>query len=457
MPAANRAKMPPMRILFLATLGLPALVLSSLACGGGNQGTGGSTSLSTSSSGGNGTGGSGGAVDPTPLDAPGISKSPASVEESEPFVAASSDGRIAVAWIGIAQTGISSITYAFSKDDGATWTPPAQVEQPNNLVGSDPVMVADEKGDIFLSWLGYDFAGQLPSNMRLYAAKSGPGTMAFAAPVVAHDASSDLYDKPWMTITQAGTLVISHTASDDMTYSHAIALTSADGAKWKAVTLPGASARSLVYVCASRSTPRLFATYLTQSNPLQIATQSSDDEGLTWGPEVISSGADAVGFDGPTCVADGNDVWVSYTIGTGSLDASNFQHLTAVRVAHSKDGGATFPPAVDAHDTATGKLFLHPFLALEADGSLDTLYYAGASAGDAQAGLLSVQSKDHGATFSPSVVQHSPIHFDLSRGDMAWLGDYFGVAQRDGHTHLAYVDNTSGISHVSYRRIPAAK
>jgi len=445
-----------MRVLLLAAVGLSSLGLSSLACGGGATGTGGSTSHSTSSAGGNGSGGAGGTVDNTPLDVPGVSKSSKTVEESEPFVAATSDGRIVVAWIGVAQTGVSTIAYAFSKDDGATWTPPADVQQPMNQVGSDPVMVADEKGDVFLGWLGYDYAGQFPTNMRLYVAKSGPGATSFEAPVIAHDVGTDFYDKPWMTITHAGTLVISQTASDEMTYSHAVVLTSADGVKWKPVTLPGFSARSLIYVCASRSTPRLFATWVSQSSPLQIAAQSSDDD-ATWGPEVIVSGADNVGYDGPTCVADGNDVWVSYAIGAGALDTSNFQHLTSVRVAHSKNGGTSFQPAVDAQDPTTGKLFLHPFLTLEAGGTLDARYYAGAAPNDAQGGLLTVQSKDQGATFAPSVAEHTPIDFDLARDNTAWLGDYFGVAERDGRTHLAYVDNTGGVAHVSYRRVPIAK
>lgn len=452
--------MPAMRLLF-ATLGLPALIVSSLACGGGSQGTGGSASSQSTHSGsstsGNGSGGAGGAVDITPLDAPGISKSASTVEESEPFVAASSDGRIAVAWIGIAPSGISSVAYAFSKDDGATWTPPVTIAQPMNQLGTDPVMVADEKGDLYLAWLGYDITGPLPSKMRLYVARSGPGTTAFAPPVIAQDVTADLYDKPWITLTHAGTLVVSHTQSDNMTYSHAVVVTSKDGAAWSQGTLPGASARSLVYVCASRSTPRLFATYLSQASPLEIAVQSSDDEGITWGPERVVSGMDAVGFDGPTCVADGNDVWISYALGAGAVDASSFEHLTSVRVAHSKDGGATFQPAVDAHDPATGKLFLHPALALQADGSLNAFYYAGAAAGDPQGGLLSVRSTDHGATFAPSVVEHAPVALDLSRADSAWLGDYFGVAHRDGHVHLAYVDNTSHVSHVSYRRIPVGK
>src|SRR5262245_39724381 len=115
----------------LAPYGLVTCVISSLACGGGGQqGTGGSSS--SSSAGGGGAGG----ADPAPIDAPGISKSASTTTETEPFVAATSDGRVAVSWTGTPSTGEGHIGYSVSSDGGMTWTPPASTQQPTGILSA---------------------------------------------------------------------------------------------------------------------------------------------------------------------------------------------------------------------------------------------------------------------------------------------------------------------------------
>lgn len=432
-----------------------------LACGGSHQAQSGSTASSTSTggtggggTGGGGTGGgTGGGAPLGPSDSDKISASSATVLEAEPHVAATSDGRVAVAWIGIEKTGSSFIGYAFSKDYGTTWTPPQKTMQPANLQSTDPVMAADAAGNIYLTWLAYLPGNPAPTSMRLNVAKAGPGATAFGPAVIAHAAGANSYDKPWITITKKGTIVVTHTESDSMTFSNATLVASKDGVTWNApVTLPGASIRGLISVCASASTPRLYATYVIEGGASLIGLQWSDDEGVTWSKEVLVSGADMVGYDGPTCVADGNDVWVSYEIGSGTITASTYQQMTQVRVARSKDGGATFAAAVDAHDPALGKLFLHPTLALEGNGTLDVVYYSGAKPDDLGGRLLLGQSTDHGATFGPGTVEHMPVGLDLHRDNGGWVGDYLGVARQGGFLHIAYGDDAPPYAHIAYRR-----
>jgi hypothetical protein len=191
---------------------------------------------------------------------------------------------------------------------------------------------------------------------------------------------------------------------------------------------------------------------VNQAAALSISAQYSDDEGATWSGELDVSGGDDVGFDGPFCVADGDDVWISYALGSGQVPASSFQTLDAVRVARSSGGGTSFAPAADAYDPSSGKLFLHPVVARGAGGALDVLYYAGAKDRDASGSLRSRRSRDDGASFGWPALEHDPIVLDLSRQDDAWLGDYLGVCVRGSTLHVAYVDNSSRRAHVSYRR-----
>jgi hypothetical protein len=291
-------------------------------------------------------------------------------------------------------------------------------------------------------------------------AKAGPGATKFDPPVTAVQPSTigDTYDKPWIAISQKGTVMISFSRSDSMTYSNVVVVTSPDGAKWKEVKLPGYTTRALPTVCASRTSPRVYAAWIEADMTTEkIAAQWSDDEGVTWSKQVTVSGTDKVGYDPGSCVADGNDVWFTYLVGAAATGTTDFPQMKQVRVAHSTDGGTKYLPAVDAHDPVSAKLFLHPTVALEGDGTLDVFYYGGLKSADTNAAFYSSRSKDQGVTFGEYAVEHSPLNLDLSRQDTQWLGDYAGVARREGRMHFAYVDNTGSLAHVSYRGIDVAK
>src|SRR5207302_379634 len=120
-------------------------------------------------------------------------------------------------------------------------------------------------------------------NMRVHVAKAGPGETAFGAPVVAHASGPNTYDKPWVAFTQSGSIVITHTESDNATFSRATLLASKDGVTWNPpVPLPGASLRSLITLCASASTPRIFAAFVANGADTTIGLQWSDDDGAHW-------------------------------------------------------------------------------------------------------------------------------------------------------------------------------
>jgi hypothetical protein len=438
-----------MRLAFRA-LALVLALTSAFACGG--------SSTTPQGGSGGGTGGQGGTPDPGPIDVPSVSASPLSMIESEPHVSASSDGRVAVAWIAIQATGESQIGYAISKDGGLTFGAPALTAMPAGLVATDPVMAADATGNIYLTWLGYTYsAGGYPSKMRLFVAKSAAGAAEFAAPVVAHAQTSDLYDKPWIVVTPNGTVLVVHTASDQQSYSHTVVSRSTDGgATWTTTTMPGEQFRSLPSLCVTSSS-RVYATFIDANVTDNIAVQASDDDGATWGTAFRANGSDAIGYDCPFCVAEGSDVWVTYALGAGSTDTSAFQQMKSLRVAHSTDSGKTFGQKVDAHDPAVGPLFLHPAIARDSEGGIDVVYYGGKKSADPTGGIYLGRSTDGAATFAAATPLHTPIVFDLSRQDAGWLGDYIGVATQGAHLHVAYIDNTAQLAHVSYRRFIPGK
>jgi len=156
------------------------------------------------------------------------------------------------------------------------------------------------------------------------------------------------------------------------------------------------------------------------------------------------------GFQDPTCVADGSDVWISYGL-PAPLPVDGLPLLDAVRVAHSIDDGASIASRTDAHDGAA-PLQLLPQLVF--DGSLHVVYHAGTAEGDPLGTLRWTRSIDDGATWSPSESLDCPQTFTGKRTVPTWMGDYVGVTSAGGALHVSYVDNTSGFSHVAALHLP---
>jgi hypothetical protein len=129
--------------------------------------------------------------------------------------------------------------------------------------------------------------------------------------------------------------------------------------------------------------------------------------------------------------------------------------LDHVRLAHSGDGGSTFDARYAVEDPSAGAFFMLPNIVSDEQGGVHVTYYAGVDSGDAAASYRASLSTDGGATFGPSGVVHAPLLFDLSRATPTWLGDYQGLWVASGKLYIAYVDNSSGASHVAFYRAPA--
>ncbi|HVY49796.1 MAG TPA: sialidase family protein [Minicystis sp.] len=413
-----------------------------------STGTGGAGGASTSSS---GTGAGGGAV------APGIiSQSDQSALESETHVAVAPNGFVCATWIAEQPGGGSTNGYRFSTDGGATWQPVSHVASPSPEVASDPVLAIDQENDFYLTWVGFQFDQQgQPFDMHVYVAKAAAGATSFGAPieVTSNPGGGESYDKPWITVTNKDTVLVTYAVTSTGALRAARSTNGAQSFGTATIVQDG-QFRNLMYPCAPATGDRVWVTYVVPQGG--IGLRWSDDDGVTWpdaNKTAVADNGEVPAFDDPTCAAEGSDVWVAYGLSMDGFSSNNSPKLTAVRVAHSGDGGVTIDARVDAHDTSAGAYFMHPQLVREPGGAFDLVYYAGQGDNDANASFRRSRSVD-GATWDPSAVVKAPILFVTDRMGGKWLGDYVGLAFAGGSILTTYADNTVDMySHIGFAKV----
>lgn len=402
-----------------------------------------SVSSSSASSGGVGGG------DPQNL----VSVSPQSFLEAETHVAAAPNGLVAIAWIAVEMGGQSANGYVFSKDGGATWSTPAMLSSPGGRVASDPVLAVDQQNNFYMSWVGFkrDAQGN-PLDMHVYVAQAPAGTTSFGAPVeVSTPNPGDQLDKPWITVTGKDTLIVTYAKTS--TGGIYAGRSTDQGKTWSnTVIVEDMGFRNLVFPCAPASGNRLWATYHAGGG---IGLRWSDDDGVTWpdtNKTAVAAMGEMPGFDDPTCVASGNEVWVSYGLTNDTFGGMNAPKLFALKLAHSGDGGATIDYRADATDAAAGMYFQHPQLVRETGGTLRLVYYAGQMEMDPKGSFRRSASTDGGHTWQPSVDVHRYVDFLTDRASPLWLGDYVGAWWLNNTLFMSYADNTGMYTHIGFAK-----
>ncbi len=382
--------------------------------------------------------------------------------EAETHLSAGTNGFVTVAWIGIGGTPYSTNGYVFSTDSGQTWGQVKSVSSPNGLVASDPVLAVDSHNNFYLTWVGFSDSSANPTNMGIYVSRAAAGTTDFAPPVLVSNAGPTvMMDKPWITITNTDAILVTwmQVAANGMNTLSQVAR-SEDGTAWSIIETGSSNqGRNLYYPCAPVHGTRVWQTFVEYGWTTKIRLQWSDDDGKTWGApvDVSKSSEMQAAFDDPTCVAEGDTVWVAYGLSNDPLsgESTNFQALKELRIARSDDGGKTFAYYA-AHDPAAGAVYLHPEIALQDDGTVALSYYAGQQDEDPNGSLRLTRLLPGAATVEPSIVVHAPVTYLLARSDQRWLGDYTGITWKQGKLHVAYADNNDGITHIGYARITPA-
>lgn len=385
---------------------------------------------------------------------------------AETSVIAGPNGVVAVAWIDVDQQGGSNIGYTFSTNDGATFAPPSLIFSPDNRVSSDPVLAIDPAGNIYVTWVGFkaSFNGT-PSSMRIYVSIAPAGSTVFGAPIQVSPLMDNeaLYDKPWITVTNKGTVVVTYQRDAMPNEFGIVATRSSDGGKtWQqsfVVDDPSGSLfRNLAFPCAPKTGDHLWVTYLAYDGfAMKTKLARSDDGGATWQPEItVSQPNEKVAFDDPNCIAEGEQVWVSYGLSKDPLDqmAGATQKLNSIQLAYSSDGGQSITWHMEVADTAASPFFMHPQMALEDGLVADFVYYAGAMDEDPN-GSFRRSRVSLGVGIGPSSVVEQPITYLQARSDLRWVGDYVGIHWRAGQLYTSYVANASGAAQIAFAKYAA--
>ena len=381
-----------------------------------------------------------------------ISKGGKSAIEVETHLAAAPDGGMVSVWISLGGSGGSDIGYVFSRDGGATWTAPKAMGDDTGRESSDPVVASDAQGNFYATWIAFvRSGGGQPSDFVLYVAKAAAGQNTFGKPVQVDTFSSG--DKPWITVTAAGTVLVTCMQAASGGNSVLNAHRSTDGGsvwtKSPIFTSTGGEQANFIVPCAPKTGTRIWASHLSvEGSGLAQRLHWSDDDGVTWPVANTKTYGLNSSITPATCVAKGSDVWIGYGQWT-SQPADAEAPVDEYHVIHTTNG--TTITDVVASDTKTKQQNLGSLALDEATGELALSYYAGDSDG-ATGNVRSVRSGDGGKTWGVSKPVSADLLFTADRASPKWLGDYMGSVLIGGTLFVTYGENADGFTHVAFSK-----
>ena len=374
-------------------------------------------------------------------------------------------------------------------------------------MASNITLARDGSGSLFVAWASWT-PGPDPaqphvqaSDIAIQLARWPAGASGFEAPVELSEAiTASLYDKPWMIVTADDGIVVSYS---DLSRGGIWVASSADGGAHFQRTLVDSTKANLAALCPDGRPGGAFVTYVATG---AIRLAHTADGGLTWSSPVAGAVSDPSGnvaWQDPTCVASGDEAWIAYggsQIQSGPFAGSTLdelvekeaevwlsygrthdgtdvpvERLLAIRVAHLTLGASSVDSDVIALDGASTALaiadgggaggdggsapgfLLFPQLAQFADGRLGLAAYRTAGEGTGAADLVYVVSTDGGRSFGNAITLATGLTPSLQRHVPDWLGDYFGWSPTAAGLGAAFIDNSSGFSHIVFdETVPTA-
>jgi hypothetical protein len=380
-----------------------------------------------------------------------ISKGGKSQVEVETHLAAAPDGGMVSVWISLGNVK-SDIGYVFSRDGGATWTAPKSMGDSTGRESSDPVVASDPQGNFYATWISFvRSGGGQPSDFVLYVAKAAAGQNTFGTPVEVDTFSTG--DKPWITVTAAGTVLITcmqeSAGGDSVLNAHRSTDNGSTWTKSPIFTSAGGAQANFIVPCAPKSGTRIWATHLAvEGSGLAQRLHWSDDDGETWPAGNTKTYGINSSIQPATCVAKGGDLWVGYGQWTSQPSGSD-SPVDEYHVIHTTNG--TTITDVVASDTKTKQQNLGSLALDDATGELALTYYAGDNDG-ATGNVRSVRSGDNGKTWGVSQSVSADLLFTADRASAKWLGDYMGTVLLGGSLFITYGENADGFTHVAFSK-----
>lgn len=398
-------------------------------------------------------GGAGGAGDTTSLTLGGGGSGaelPVSVTVSgadttaiafDPALARASSGALAAAWTTQLAAGASTIGYAFSTDDGATWTSPGEVAPPLGS-GAAAALASDAQSDFMLAFAAADGAAA-----GVFASRAKVGEAAFGAPVEVTDPSADAeYTEPSIVALASGELLVIYSEQAGDGSFAGVAARSLDGLVWtRADIVRDAAPRRSFRACASSAGGRVWVVF---HGPDGVALRHSDDGGATWSADdtPVSEPGESVAASTARCAVEGDGVLVVYGV-SSDPDPSTTGHeqvLSSVRL-----GGAVGDAPVtvgNLGNSAQAVAMLVPEIA--AGGEYPLLSYYGSEAAAQPEGELLGYSNP----CLPSWKLHRPVVLETDRASPQRLGNRAGLVASGAELLEAFVDNASGAARVAFVR-----
>ncbi len=403
-----------------------------------------------------------------------VSLDGASKFEVEPFFVAR-PGDVAIAWEAYGCDGLTRVGYT-RRGQAAGFDKPHYLESPNGQMASNVTLARDGEGSLFAAWASWT-PGPDPaqpqvqvSNIRIQFARWPAAASGFQEPVELSEPITDsLYDKPWMIVTADDVIVVSYS---DLRRGGILVVSSVDGgASFQRAVVDQAMA-NLSASCPDGRPGGAFVTYVANRS---IRLAHTADGGVTWSAPVAAALSDPSGdvaFQDPTCVANGDEVWIAYGR-THDSYAVPVARLSTVHVAHmtlgapmpdsdvtALDGSGAMRSILDAGDPAADGgiaggiapgFLLFPQLARWTDGSLGLAAYRAASEDADSADAVYVVSSDSGHSYGNAIALATGLTPTLQRHVPNWLGDYFGWGSTTAAgLGAALVDNASGFSHIVF-------
>jgi len=324
-------------------------------------------------------------------------------------------GTVVVAWAGDAVSPLRNdldIYAARSLDGGITWSPTQSV---TTDVGGwnvfSPSLAAGPGGDLLLSW-----SDERNGFQQIYASRSLDEGQTWTDPGVRIRPTARVQDDPSSIVTSAGLGVAWIDNRDSLL--RVFFARSTDGFAWNETQVSGAEFGERALSALASDGAKLYAVW--QENPTggiperwQVHLARSDDQGLTWNPDVQLPSPPPVPADqsNPSIVVDRN----------GTVYAAWMDHRNAgdfmmnkdgdIYFTRSTDGGPTWAqPSIRVSDPLVGAAESAPRLREAPDGRLHLIWE------DRQRRLVAAQSDDGGWTWTPAI----PIAPDPSLTDQIY-------------------------------------
>jgi hypothetical protein len=366
--------------------------------------------------------------------------------------------------------GFNTTKFAFSYDNGATWTEsyipldpffglPATGDGFFWFANSDPVVAIDKMGNVYLSDLyldAIDNGNGLYVSVGTVSGGVGSFSVANTFPVVTNPDPNTpfLEDKPWITVDNSSNPAT--TGSVYVAWSHFSSSTSDfialsrslnHGQTWTApirISPPaqdGAVQGAQVAVGPTGEVYVAYEVFYTGNNRQQFLTKSIDGGQTFRTPVAITPFFSDLTFKSsyrknslPAMAVDPTtgDVAVLYAAQVATQGAE-------VEFILSTNGGASFSSPATINDVSTGQHFM-PAVVVDASGVIHASWFdtRNSPTTTSKYDIYATFSKDHGGSFAPNARVTSAL---VNAGNTSFIGDYSGNAASGGFAHPVW---TSG-------------